>query len=53
MGFGFPFKNGFAIGLWVRGWENVGLSIRWLWVRDCMIFGLRIRPPESLLGLWV
>ena len=38
MGFGFPFKNGFA-GLWVRGWENVGLRNRWL-------------LGSSLCGLW-
>ena len=51
MGFRFPFKSGFAVGLWVRGWENVGLRNRWLWVRVCVVFGLRIRPPE--IGLWV
>ena len=51
MGFGFPFKGGFAIGLWVRNWENVGLRNRWLWVQVSVVFGLRIRPPE--IGLWV
>ena len=38
MGFGFPFINGFNIGLRVRGWKS---------------FGLSIRPLESLNGLWV
>ena len=38
VGFGLPFINGFNIGLWVRVWKG---------------FGLSIRPPESLSGLWV
>ena len=42
MCFGFPIVNGFAVGLWVRGWESIGLRIRWQWVRGWEVYGLRI-----------